>query len=256
MIITDSFVYLNFPKTGSSFVRKVLRELHRRQKPAPSWQFWKKARTMEEYEAPNLRIKSGPRRGSPTPHGCRWQIPDAASGLPVASGVRDPFERAWSAYRYADWKKPEALLAGEEEIREAFPRFPELSFEEFLTYQNTYPPRRLTVAGKGCGPLTTAFVYFFLPEPPEDETRLVFESAQEVEQSVSGVEYLPCEELNESLAEFLSGSGYTEEELAHVRERDPVNVAGRKEIDPEREKARDLVREQEWLFYDLFPRYR
>ena len=255
MIITDSFVYLNFPKTGSSFVRKVLRELHRKQAPVPFWQFWKSQRAMEEFEAPNLRIAAGPRRGAPTPHGCRWQIPEAASGLPVVSGVRDPFERAWSAYRYADWKKPEALLAPESEIRKIFPNFPELSFPEFLAYQNTFPPRRLQVGGRNCGSMTTAFVYFFLEEPPENQGHLSFDTVDEVRNSISEVDFLPCEELNGALAGFLSRFGYSGKELDHVLHRDPVNVAGKKEIDPEREEVRAQVTESEWLFYELFPRY-
>ena len=109
MIITDSFVFLNYPKTGSTFVREALSELYKK-KQKKRWPWSRNKRYFEMYEAPDVREMSQQRYGNPNPHGTYWQIPERAQHLPVYSVFRDPFRRVPSLYHYADWKKQEALL--------------------------------------------------------------------------------------------------------------------------------------------------
>lgn len=82
MLVTDSFVMLNYPKTGSSFARKVIKDLYARQPKS-----WFRRRWCKELILPNIRTC-----GADDQHGCYSQIPPQYRNREVMSIVRNPFE--------------------------------------------------------------------------------------------------------------------------------------------------------------------
>ena len=124
MIITESFVWINYPKTASTFVRNSLKELYEI-KPLDFMKAWRfRSRFMKEVMCPELRPGTGERHGTPTPHGTVSQIPLIHKGLPVASAFRDPVDRYISLYNFGDWKSPDQMPESIDKIRETFSSYP------------------------------------------------------------------------------------------------------------------------------------
>lgn len=116
MIITPDFVYIHQPKTGGSFVTRVLqslytgRAIHDPQVPAPQ-SFHK--------------------------HGTCSDIPTTHRNIPLLGCIRNPFERYVSQYEFAWWKQELPPWTNLNEVHSRFPHFPDLSFEEFITGSDT-----------------------------------------------------------------------------------------------------------------------
>jgi len=149
MIVTESFVWINYPKTASTFTREVLKELYavRRLNLMKVWRF--RSRFIKEVLCPELRPGTGSRHGTPTPHGTISQIPTDHWDLPVASAFRDPIERYVSLYNYGDWKVSDQMPEGIEKIRMRFPSYPDLGLADFIRYITFYYGKTsLRVAGK------------------------------------------------------------------------------------------------------------
>ncbi len=106
MILTDRFVMLNFPRTGSTFVRSVLRQLHRPWWGALGVNLPPRASTrFQELTLPIDRSRKAERLGRKSQHG-RWgQIPESHRHLPVATVIRHPLDHAVSSFWHADWWK-------------------------------------------------------------------------------------------------------------------------------------------------------
>ena len=226
MIITDSFVFLNFPKTGSTFVREALTELYGKKEKNSWWPWSRNRRHFEMYQAPNVRAISEKRRGQPNPHGTYWQIPERAQHLPVYCVFRDPVGRATSAYHYADWKKEEGLLGNIDTIKKQFPLFPELSLHDFMEYTNLYAPRDLFIGAIEYGAWASDFVHFFLRSPDRaDRKVLEFADFEDLQNALGDVHFLDNSNLNQELADILLIHGFNENEVAFIRIRGKSNVS-------------------------------
>jgi hypothetical protein len=103
MIITESSVWMNFPKSGSTFVRKALRHLYQTRRRDLLRRFRMRRRSMREIMCPNLgQGHTEERRGRPTPHGVVSQIPPEFTHFPVISSIRNPLATLVFLYTYAD----------------------------------------------------------------------------------------------------------------------------------------------------------
>jgi len=225
MIITDSFVFLNYPKTGSTFVREALSELYKK-KQKKRWPWSRNKRYFEMYEAPNLRDVSPERSGKPYPHGTYWQIPQRAKHLPVYTVFREPTRRAISQYYYADWKRKEGLLAHTKLIKSQFPNFPELQLEEYLAFLRIFYPRDLTIGGVKYGPWATDFVHFFLRDRDvANKKNLQFSNIDEVRDKMGTVKFINNSNLNIELAEILMIHGFTSRDISEIQAKEKSNVS-------------------------------
>lgn len=221
MIITESFVFLNYPKTGSTFVRRTLKELYSRK---TRWFPPRRRRRLETFNAPNLRVAGGDRLGKPNPHGAYWQIPESAGNLPVYSVFRDPVRRVVSAYHYADWKKEVAFLDDPAAIRSRYPGFPELDLTGYLEYTKEFSPLKLVVGPEEFGPWAASFVHFFLKDSHEAaKADLNFPGFDALKRAMGTVRFLNNENLNEELAEMLLHHGFSKGEVAFIRTKEKVN---------------------------------
>ena len=240
MIITESFVFLNYPKTGSTFVREALSELYANA-PTRHWP-WRKKRHFEMYMAPNVRDVSPMRAGSPNPHGTYWQIPKRARHLPVYSVFRDPLERVISAYYYADWKRQEGALAELDTIKQKYPSFPDLGILDYLEYLHCFYPRKLSVGGEIFGTLATDFVHFFLREvEKENQKTFNFSSLMDLQDSMGHVCFLDNSNLNQELADMLLKHGYGNDDVLFIREKSKSNVSKKSNTDIHHE-MKEIVR--------------
>jgi len=167
LLITEDFVLLNFPKTGSSFTREAIKRCYRQSDS-------RARRTLEnigilkpqvkELILPKIdEIHHSEVRDQ---HGTWRQIPPKFRGRRIVSITREPVSRYLSAYRFGWWKQFPPGDLGEIMLR--YPAFPDLSFQQYYEMTNDFAlPNRL----KGITPKidlgvhTVQFIQFFFRDP-------------------------------------------------------------------------------------------
>ena len=135
MIITNDFVMLNLPKTGSSFARAVIKEIYERRQSSKSGLtkalqrlVFKQPSYFIELILPNIKVTGIEKPADQ--HGTFSQIPPKYLDREIVSIIRNPYTRFMSSYEFRAWEKypliPESLLA------EHFPHFPSLSVDNYV----------------------------------------------------------------------------------------------------------------------------
>ncbi|ACY18992.1 sulfotransferase family 2 domain-containing protein [Haliangium ochraceum] len=244
MIITDDFVFVHLPKTGGTFVTTVLKRLY------------------------------GARATDIHKHGGCDEIPPSHRDKPIVTCTRNPLDRYVSQYRFAWWRSYPELYCGLDAMQERFPRFPNLTFAEFVELANEcfagyyrgepsgYDNESL-VGEDRLGWHTEQFIRFFCRDPKDVfaslDTRALAE--QSWREAMYPVTFLRAERLNQELYDYLLERGRTPEELAFVLETGKVYPAkGGRAVDDYWEGyytpalARRVCR-LERLLFDAFPDY-
>lgn len=153
MLITDDFVMLNFPKTGSTFTRKVIKDLYG------------EGGTAEIFGVNPLN----PDSVINSPHLSWSQIPSKYSSLPVVSIYRNIFDRYVSQYTFGWWRdhcSPEVKILA----KSISPKFPEISFAEYIeVIERVIKPRIFALMGlpntEKIGLQTLEFIIFYAKNP-------------------------------------------------------------------------------------------
>jgi hypothetical protein len=251
MIITESFVWINYPKTASTFVRNALTELYEI-KPLDFMKAWRfRSRFMKEVMCPELRPETGERHGTPTPHGTVSQIPLIHKRLPVVSAFRDPADRYISLYNFGDWKSPDVMPESIDKIKETFPSYPNLNLPEFIRYITFYYGQtRLKVGDQewSIGAHSADFLRFFTKYDSADPTAIKYDSWKSLENEISAVKFLYCDNINQELYEWLSIQKFHRRDIEFIINKSRVNVSPRsnegKELDGE---ILTEVKKSEWF---------
>lgn len=268
MIITDHFVMLNFPKTGSSFVRTVLKKVHgydtlsnrvRRTLSLPD------SSGMKELRLPNIgqAVALDNRRDQ---HGTYRQIPQQDQDKTIVTVIRNPFDRYTSTYLFGFWKEKFPAIVPDSELFRRFPTFPDLTFAEYYELIHRYArENKLNGATPDAdlGNHTVHFVQFYFPNPEKVLNRMDddYVARQDYLEEMPDIVFLHQERLNQELYDFLRGCGYPTEQIDFILDAERVNVT------PRNQKQRglktfytprliDKILERDRLLFDLFPEYR
>lgn len=228
MIITNNSVILNLPKTGSSFVRKVVKDifLKRRDKNIFTRALYKlgfksigfKEIMTEHPTVPNYKDQ----------HGCYDQIPDKDKNKRILSVVRDPYSRLESIYKFKWWAKNPPLE--QEELYAHFPNFPDLTLEQYLKLQmlvNEKMKEKYNIhKGVKIGNQSIQFIRFFFKNHKSVLARLNNEYIVNgsYKDDMCNVTLISNENLNKELVSFLSKNGFHKEELNFILNHKKVNV--------------------------------
>jgi hypothetical protein len=231
MLITSRFIVLNIPKTGSTFVRTVLKRVEARRNrglrrrlrrllrldPKPIRELWFR----KGGGGPFARIRDQ--------HGAYSQVPARYRHLPVVAVARNPLDRYVSQYEFGFWRDyPAGSL---ERVRADFPGFPDLSFAEFLDYYHRCANDYLSEEERGpreLGYQTRQLVRMIFRDP-ERALAEIHEDWIGSEAFVAGLpelEFLRQERLNETLHEFLLRHGYAPEEIRFVLDHERIQPPG------------------------------
>jgi len=249
MIITESFVMLNYPKTGSSFARKVIKELYQRYPR----RFFKR-RFIKELMLPNIREAGN---APPDQHGTYSQIPREYRDREIVTVVRNPFDRFLSGYEFRHWAHYPPLPM--DVIRMHFPQFPKLTIEQYIAMNqmviglNAFLDREPRAR---IGEQTVQFIHLFFKNPRRVLAEISDEymDSDRVFDDMAEITFLRQERLNEELAAFLRRKGFTRRESAFIESHEPVNVTVGKNPDRERlwtQRALDYVREYERTIFRI-----
>jgi hypothetical protein len=218
MIVTESFVWINYPKTASTFVREALRKVYTIHKYDVLKRFRMRERWMEELMLPENRARVGDRSGTPTPHGTRRQIPLQHHDKPLISAIRCPVDRCLSLYRYGDWKAADQMPASLKEIATLFPSYPELSFDAFSEYMMHFYSGILEIGGNvyKLGPQSADFLAFFTSQRHARNNGFIFNTWRELETALEEVVFLVTNDINSQLHSLLAGLGFNRCDIAGI----------------------------------------
>jgi len=262
VILTDAFVLLNFPRTGSTFVRSAVRRLH-----APWWDAFglldanpRPSSGFRELTLPIDRTRKAERLGRRSQHG-RWgQIPDSHRHLPVVSVVRHPLDHAVSSYLHEDWRM--APPADEAALRRRFPAWPRLDFGAYLEFEHEFAlPDVLKgirpAAEIGC--LSAHFLRFFARDPDATLAGLTEDriGSGALALDLPPIRWLRHDRLNDDLAAFLGEMGYPRGRIDRALRRRRENVSRERRGRPWRDfftpETEARKRHRERLVFGMFP---
>lgn len=227
MLISDHCVMINFPKTGTSFVRACLHELYANQ--ARTANLFKRAAyalhaipkpKLLELMLPNIEYAQTDYR-VPDQHGKVSQIPQIHRHKPVVSITRNPFDRAVSGYEFGWWKNH--LYDTVENIKAAFPNFPHLDFCEYLAFMDSQICHRIPAAipQNDIGIQTVEFIQYYFYDPLDALTKLndeyIYSGAYK--RDMPDITLMHTEHLSDELHKYLFSLGFKESELAFILEK-------------------------------------
>ena len=261
MIITPHMVLLNYPRTGSTWARGVLRRLHGVEGRALARTLagtrlgW---RGFHELTLSIDRTASALREGRRSQHGSWRQIPSWARSRPVVSVGRDPLVHLESAYHHGFWRDHPA--APVPSVREALPSFPELDLPGYVEYLDRFAlPDVLQGAEPraAIGVQTAQFLRFFHPRPQEALATLTDEDldGDALVASLPRVRFLRTERLQQDLTQLLLEQGYGSRAVEQAMAQSDRNASARRSVDGPRlaEALRERVAHRERLLVRLFP---
>lgn len=253
---------LNNPKTGSTFVRKVLRDIHhRRVEKLPIinklvYKLRLKQPDFIELKLPSIK----PSNKFSNQHGTFSQIPEKFNGRTIASVIRNPYSKFLSAYEFEWWKKrpPQNLT----KVKKLFPGFPNLTIDEFTDYQSLKNEPLLSntkksATEKNIGTQTVNFILMFSKDPLITLKNLCddYIYSGEYKKDMADVTFLKQENLNAELHNFLKNYDYSTEDLDFVKSADKVHVTRNSKVDRHElwtKKSLDYIQiEERYLFHML-----
>jgi len=259
MIITDKFVLINYPKTGTTFVCSTLKSMH-------GWKDTIYRRLMRKFGLYHTPIRELllPKLYGDYPlsvkdkHGAYRQIPTSDIGKTVVSIVRNPLTRYISSYVYEWWKHTPPFPMTE--VKKAFPGFPNISFIEFyqlLNHPLVNEDKLRNPKARILGSYTRMFLVFYSQDPEEAAKELL--EGRLLSDILPPIVFLHQEYLRDELSSFLEDMGYSAEKITQVYKTGDKNVGSdskKKEIPQEEltEVATAILKDDKALF-DAFPEY-
>ncbi len=262
MFVTSRFVFLHQPKTGGTFVTAVLSRLHEAQGDRVETVYLDPDR-LTEAPAPQpgraFKVMIGPRHQ----HGRRADIPTTYAGLPVVATIRNPYDRYASQYEFGWWRRAPDMFGPVAELSRQYPRYPDLTFEEFVRLTNAVS----VPACPGRGDDRPGFhTYQFLESfarDPDGAWRRLCDGAPGAawDAGTEDMAFLDQSRLNDALYAWLLRMGYPRTAVAFVRQADRIlpPEGGRtaeqhwtRYYDP---ALKAFVRHRERLLFDRFPQF-
>lgn len=268
MLVNDDFILLNLPKTGSSFTRKVLKEVHNKIKWDLSYRFQKNSKThvLKELLLPNIRAEFAVL--GKDQHGTYQQIPKEYlnSKRKVISVFRDPIEAYISRYYFQSYKW---VAKNNDEfsniLTAKMPSFPEISFDEYLNqFTEVYLEQGFKKMGipvnKNIGLLSFQFIHFFAIDPISFFTKIQEQSIAEIDLKLyfPNIHFLFNETLSDDIYNCLMKFGYSDKHIQFIKYAEKENVTSRDKSIEELLSIDNLktIQEKDQLLYRFFPNYK
>lgn len=238
MIITNDFVMLNLPKTGSTFTRKVITEAYQRK--ASNLNVFHKAAIKlglkeNKYVVHDYWVKTINAYQLKSQHGAYIQIPDKDKAKKVYSILRNPYEAMVSRYEFRHWSR-EPLIS-KEVLYTELPNFPNLSFDEFISFQKLNNievlykkyniPKDVKIGG-----LSIQMILMFFKEPfkaLEHLTPDYIDSEDAYKADIADIKFLNNNNLNNELYQLLLANDFSENEVEFVKNFEKIHVTKRDE---------------------------
>jgi hypothetical protein len=260
MIITDGFVVINFPKTGTTFLRAAVKAVYAKQKRFPIGLL----QSMKLLGSP-MRELMLPKLYGHYPatmrdqHGVYRQIPPNDIFKPIVSIVRNPLTKYMSSYVFGWWREHPPFDVAE--VRKSFPNFPEISFVEYyrlINHSLACGDRIVAEGARNLGGYTRSVLVFYSLDPEKAAKDLL--AGKSLEEVLPSITFLHQECLKDDLKAFLMDMRFKASDLK------PIDALARQNVGPEKEKNKiplselrevaEAVLSDDRLLLDAFPEYR
>lgn len=259
MIFTDRFVYVHEPKTGGSFVTEALLRLY-----GLAWSRRLRLEAMLRGQATRAHPAYGGFTYHNLKHGGVSHVPPPHREKTVLGTVRGPYEMYVSQYEFGWWRRREMRrhFAAVPGFERRFPRFPALSFPEFVELWDAAMGDPEGDGGPGRGAWTRQFIRFYFREPERarELSDDVLRDPEARRGAMPPIHFVPTERVRDGLHAFLLDQGYRPEDAAFVLEMGKV-LPGRGRRDDQRWERyytpalKDRVRRRERLLLEIFPEF-
>lgn len=230
MLICPDFIILNSPKTGSSFVREVVKTIFDNRYKKFLYRRMIKFGLKEHYQElmfPHFMM------GYPDQHGGYYQIPSKFINRKIVSVVRNPYHKFLSEYRFRWWEKHPEINT--DLIRKHLPLFPNLTIDEFIEYRKILAKEILRKYGNEndirIGVQSLQFIKMFFREPFEVIKILEekhFDDEIFFKQYLADINFLEQKKLNKQLYSFLIKNNISKNESNFILGYDRVNISPNK----------------------------
>lgn len=238
---------LNFPKTGSSFARKVIKKIYANAHLS-----------CYELLLPNVRNLHA--KSSIDHHGTFNQIPLEYRNRPVISIMRNPIDRFLSTFMYKAWVDSPPMP--KPKVIKLFPNFPHLDVDQFIELQEQSMPYRLgfDMGKRDIGIQSIQLIQMFFKNPGRT-LKNIFTGSYSKEALLSemgNVRFLSQENLRNDLSRFLTDMGLTQDNISIISTQKASNVSNYSTDDKSlmiTDRLRAYIEKKEWL-YGLIYRHR
>ncbi|HEX6899173.1 MAG TPA: hypothetical protein VF789_05645 [Thermoanaerobaculia bacterium] len=259
MILTDRFVAVHEPKTGGTFVASALFRLY-----GAEWNLWNKLASAFGRDVV-ARGKYGTFVFTNNKHGGCNEIPETWRGRPILASVRNPYDLYVSQYEFGWWKRREYLrwYRRVPDFERRFPRFPDLSFPEYmeLTGEAFRTLRNDRCGGDGPGLYTEQFVRFYFKDPEAAFARIDDEYIESgaFRRDLHDLRFVRTHRLNLDLHEFLAGMGFEAGDIDFILSLGKILPQGKGRAADQRwesyytDELKRSVRERDRLVFAIFP---
>ncbi len=245
MFITPDFVFVHMPKTGGTFVTKMLKKLY----------------------PDGIELDK---------HGTCSDIPHKYAHLPIVSVLRNPFDRYVSQYFYGWWQRNLELYCGSEHfeahLEDGRQNIEKIEFEYFVyltdkCFKGFYQSEPNGYRNMSAAPLgwhTEQYFRFFFREPKSTFNQLTeadIQSKAFIEQQYP-VTFMFNETLNQDLHQLLSDFGHSAQDLAFIIQSDRILPEGgqpRNDRDWRKhytDESLTFVAQRERILFDLYSQYK
>ena len=221
--LTDRFVFVHLPKTGGSFVTRMLMDVYGVPRaPIPRLSLTRLRWFLRRGNL-SLRPEYGPIRLGRDPHLTSAELEPVRGGRPILGIVRNPFDWAVSAYKFGRTApaKPKRRHRFGIDMHEAF-RTQIKTFEDYLRFVWRKIDER--TSRNDLGPSTISLLHFYF----RDWERLAssvdagYFSGGGYKKDMYDVRFLRTHRVNDDLADRLLEMGYRAEHVEPIRTHDRV----------------------------------
>jgi len=247
MIITRDFVILNFPKTGSTYIRTCIKSLYK--KNSTFNKLFYKSKVHEDLQFP--KIYGNTKDTYIDQHGVFSQIPKIHQQKPIISIVRNPLARVVSSYHYAWWKTNH--LYDFDTIKNKYPSYPELdllTFTKFLNDSELAPYNLLKPFAEVLGYNTRLFLIFYCSSPEDSARKLLTGNYKLRDVIEPNITFLKQEQLTQDFTAFIDAN--TNLDSSPIRQIESQNKGNYNTKENFTQEFRDYVYAMDKYIFDEF----
>lgn len=259
MIITKNFVFINYPKTGTTFARSAIALAYGKSRTKAHRllrKFVSKDKQVHDLKFPKLYGNYDPSYCDQ--HGVYRQIPVEDRHKIIGSIVRNPLQKYISSYVYGWWRKHPPYEI--DLLLRDFPGFPDITFSEFynmLNHPNAVEDKIAASGAREIGSYTRMFLVFYSLNPNSAAASLI--DGEPLQSIIPKISFLHQEKLMDNLAIFLRKAGLRDNQVRRIYTQDDLNVSAREDkakISQEDIKVvSQKILSDERHFLDAFPEY-
>ena len=231
MILTKDFVVINYPKTGSTYMRECIKRIYCESTFLN--RLLHKDDVFEELHLPKVYgIKADTYKDQ---HGVVSQIPEKYKEHPVVTVIRNPFNRTISSYHYEWWKRhPMYELSKIESIYPTYPDINLMEFAQMLNHPELTPDNLLQRFADQLGYNTRLFLIFYSNNPEASAEKLISTRCSIMDVIRPNIHFMKQESLEKDLTTYIEK--YTSKDaslIADVAEQNTGNYKPESEFSTE-----------------------